>query len=240
MAHPDDLEFYISNFLITVAKNPKNTVKMISMTRGDQGTVDPKLKGEKLARIRTQELRRAAKIEGVTDVEFLGFGDSNVRVTHSSIQTVKSAIDVFAPDIIFAPECLYPYYPHKDHVKTGWIIYKIIKAMAETAHPRLFFYHSYVNTHYFPMIHWRQQSKAIREHISQYWLLIPLYHIRFILGSYFRLYLPHRLRYSWFSEAFREVKFQDDLSRNYTLMQRLLERFVALIKPFLRPIEQEK
>ncbi|MHA1651640.1 MAG: PIG-L deacetylase family protein [Candidatus Helarchaeota archaeon] len=234
-AHPDDLEFYISNLMITVASNPKNVVKIISMTRGEYGTLEPTLRGSKLGQIRTQELRTAAKIEGVTDVDFLGYIDAHLEITPEAIKRVQNAIEAFNPDIIFAPEGIYSYYPHDDHIRTGLIIYYILKNMKQKKVPKLFMYHSYVNTHYFPMIHWRRQSKALRCHKSQYHLLLPTYPLRFLLGIYFGFRLRKRLRLTFLAEAFRKVDFQVDKKRQLGFRQRLIGRIISKVKGRFNP-----
>ena len=205
------------------------------MTKGEHGSSDAKLKGETLGKIRVQELNKAAEIEGITDVEFLGYIDAHVTINQEVIKRVDKAIQNFNPDVIFCPEGLYPYYPHNDHIRTGLIVYTIVKNMKKELRPRLFMYHSYVNTNYFPMIHWRRQSKSLKTHISQYYLLIPMYPVRFLLGFYFGFRLRRQLRYHFLAEAFREVDFQADRHRKLGFRQRLFRCFILSIKRLFNP-----
>lgn len=227
-AHPDDLEFYISNLMIEIANNPKNHVKIILMTRGEFGTLEPELMGKRLRRIRAQEFREALKVEGITDVNILEYIDTQVEINRETIQRVETAIQSFNPAVIVAPEGFYSYYPHNDHVKTGLIIYIIIKRMARKSRPKLFMYHSYVNTHYFPTIHWKLQSKALRVHRSQTYLLIPLYPVRFFLSCYFGFRLVPKYHF-YPAEAFRKVDFQPENQCKLGFKQRIISYIILKI-----------
>ena len=234
-AHPDDLEFYVSNLLIEAASNPKNHVKIISMTRGEFDTLELSLMGKSLRRIRAQEFHRAAKVEGITDLQILEYIDTRVEVNRATFQRVKNIINQFNPDIIVAPEGFYSYYPHTDHVKTGLIVYLIIKKMAKKSRPKLITYHSYLNTHYFPMIHWKRQSKALRMHRSQAYLLAPMNPVRFLLGFYFGFqFIP---KYSFYpAEAIRKVDFQPENQRKLRFKQRVIRAIVFKISGFFNRI----
>ena len=235
-AHPDDLEFYISNIMITIAGIPKNEAKILSMTKGEYGTSLSSLNGEKLGKIRERELQKAAQIEGITHVEFCGFIDAHLEINPEVIQTVTKAIQGFDPDVIFTPEGFYPYYPHDDHIRTGLIVYSIVKKMENRNHPQLFMYHSYKNTHYFPMKHWRRQSKALLMHKSQYWLLLPMYPLRFIFGFYFGFRLSRQFRRYIMAEAVRRVEFKTDKAPKLTFRQRIFRLVVAKLKSLFKPM----
>lgn len=222
--------------MITVAENPKNECKIVSMTKGEMGTYNKELKGEKLGKIREQELRRAAKIEGISQVEFLGQIDAHTKINQETIDSARAIIESFTPDVVFAPECLYYYYVHRDHVNTGLIVYHLIKKLKPPNRPKLFTYNSYVNTHYFPMKHWRRQSKALLVHKSQYWLLLPAYPLRFILGLYFGFCLPRRYRRFLMAEAYRKVDFQADSTNKLGLKQRIFGRIAAKLKSIVKPM----
>ncbi|TFG05170.1 MAG: PIG-L family deacetylase [Promethearchaeota archaeon] len=234
-AHPDDLEFNISNFMITVANQPSNEVRILSLTKGEYGTYIKEIKGVVLGRIREKELRDAAKIEGITDIEFLGYIDGHFEISTEAIQKMKKTLQDFKPDIVFAPECLYYYYSHSDHVRTGLIVYRLLSEMPDNNRPQMFMYSSYVNTHYFPMMHRKRQSKALLTHKSQYWLLIPGWPLRYILGFYFGLRLPKKFHRYVFAEAYRKVDFQEDKVRQLTLKQRIIGRIVQKMKMDVNP-----
>ena len=79
LAHPDDESFGLGGTLALYASKGYDTY-YICATRGEVGTVDEEhLKGFKdIAELRTDELRRAAKILGLKDVFFLGYRDSGM------------------------------------------------------------------------------------------------------------------------------------------------------------------
>jgi LmbE family N-acetylglucosaminyl deacetylase len=222
--------------MISIAKKPKHRVKILSMTKGEYGTYIDELKGENLGRIREKELKAAAIIEGISDIEFIGYIDAHVEINHEVIQKVGSYIDAFKPDVIFAPECLYYYYPHDDHIRTGLSVYYNIKKMKKSDRPALFMFHSYVNTHYFPMLYWRTQSRALLAHKSQYWLLLPMYPLRFILGFYFWFRLSRRLRRYVLAEAYRKVNFEADRQKKLGMRQRIFGRIVKKLKILFKPM----
>jgi len=230
-AHPDDLEFSVSNIMISLAKT--HAVRILSMTQGEYGTYNLKLRGEKLAQIRMKELRQAASIEGVHYVTFMGCLDAHLEINRDIINKIKNYIKDYQPDVIFAPECLYTYYPHNDHIHAGLIIYYLVKSMKFNKRPKLYMFHSYVNTHFFPMIHWKTQSKALKTHKSQFWLLLPTYPLRFLIGIYFGRRLPRALwARTLLAEAVRRVDFQQDTQRILGLKHRLFGRLVSKLKIF--------
>lgn len=79
-AHPDD-ETFSSGGTITKLTQNKHTVNLITATKGEAGEPGnpPITTREKLAEVREQELRRAAKILGISTVHFLGFIDGKLR-----------------------------------------------------------------------------------------------------------------------------------------------------------------
>ncbi|MDD1778935.1 MAG: PIG-L family deacetylase [Candidatus Helarchaeota archaeon] len=237
-AHPDDLEFYVSNILISLAKT--HAVKILSMTGGEYGTHTPELTGKKLAGIRKKELLQAAKIEGVTQVDFAGYLDGHLVITREVLGKIKAYLEAYRPDVVFAPECFYYFYPHDDHIRSGLIMYHLIQQMPPNKRPKLFLYHSYVNTHYFPMKHWRTQSKALKMHKSQYWLLLPMYPIRFLIGFWFGFRLPRAMwARTLLAEAVRRVDYQADLHKPLEFKQRLFGRIVMKLKNLVKPMLED-
>lgn len=237
-AHPDDLEFYVSNIMISLAKS--HAVRILSMTSGEYGTSNPSLAGKKLATIRKKELIQAANIEGVSQVEFAGYLDAHLVVTREVLKKSKAYLEVYRPDVVFAPECFYYYYPHDDHIRSGFIFYRLFRDMPPKERPKLFLYHSYVNTHYFPMKHWRTQSKALKMHKSQYWLLIPMYPLRFLFGLYLGFRLPRAMwARTLMAEGVHYVDFQEDVHKPLGFKHRLLGRIVIKLKRFFTPMIEE-
>ncbi|MCL6096810.1 MAG: PIG-L family deacetylase [Patescibacteria group bacterium] len=79
-AHPDD-ETFSSGGTIAKLTAAKHKVKLITATKGEAGEPGnpPITTREKIGEVREQELRRAAKILGISDIFFLGFIDGKVR-----------------------------------------------------------------------------------------------------------------------------------------------------------------
>src|ERR1700751_3371356 len=77
-AHPDDSEFGAGG---TVAKLVKEgcEVTYVIVTNGNKGSGDRSMTPERLATIRADEQRNAARTLGVARVEFLGYPDGEVE-----------------------------------------------------------------------------------------------------------------------------------------------------------------
>ena len=130
LAHPDDETFGAGGTLAWYARRGYN-VYAVCATRGEAGTVDEEhLSGFKdTAEMRTDELRRAAKILGLKDVFFLGYRDSGMPGTeenkHPDAQ-INHAVDEVAgrvvkfirelkPDVVITHDPIGGY-KHPDHI----------------------------------------------------------------------------------------------------------------------------
>lgn len=178
--HPDDLEFncgHLIHFLST--KSVKNhIIKIASITKGEFGLPGfkyDKFKGDFLAKIRTKELFSALSIHGISpkDVHFFGYFDGFVKFNQELIKSITQYLNEEKPDIIFAPEALYSWYQHKDHVNTGKAIYYIIKNELIDFKPKLYFYGTL-----FPNFRFGFKSEDFKLiddlllcHKTQFWLL---------------------------------------------------------------------
>ena len=130
LAHPDDESFGLGGTLALYASKGYDTY-YICATRGEVGTVDEEhLKGFKdIAELRTDELRRAAKILGLKDVFFLGYRDSGMpgmednkhpdaQINHSLDEVagrVVKYIRELKPDIVLTFDPIGGY-KHPDHI----------------------------------------------------------------------------------------------------------------------------
>ncbi len=83
-AHPDD-ETFSSGGTIAKLTKQKHKVTLITATKGEAGEPGnpPITTREKIGEVREQELRRAAKILGISNIHFLGFIDGKVRYTRN-------------------------------------------------------------------------------------------------------------------------------------------------------------
>ena len=90
-AHPDDSEFGAGG---TVAKLVKDgcEVTYVIVTNGNKGSGDRSMTPERLAAIRADEQRNAARTLGVARVEFLGYPDGEVEDTRDVRRDVAREI----------------------------------------------------------------------------------------------------------------------------------------------------
>ncbi len=77
-AHPDDAEFGAAGTVAQWTREGKQVVYVLC-TSGEKGTSDPNVKPEQLAVIREKEQKAAAKVLGVSEVEFLRFSDQGIE-----------------------------------------------------------------------------------------------------------------------------------------------------------------
>src|SRR5437773_7143413 len=96
-AHPDDSEFGAGG---TVAKLVKDgcEVTYVIVTNGNKGSGDRSMTPERLAAIRADEQRNAARTLGVARVEFLGHPDGEVEDTRDVRRDVAREIRKWRPD----------------------------------------------------------------------------------------------------------------------------------------------
>jgi LmbE family N-acetylglucosaminyl deacetylase len=98
-AHPDDPEFGIAGTVVKWTSEGKDVVYVIC-TNGNKGTDDPNLSPAKLAEIREQEQRAAAKVVGVNEVVFLRHDDQTLEDTAEFRKEVVRAIRTYKPAVI--------------------------------------------------------------------------------------------------------------------------------------------
>lgn len=96
-AHPDDSEFGAGG---TVARMVREglQVSYCVVTNGNKGSGDRDMTPERLARVREEEQRNAARVLGVETVDFLGFPDCEIEDTRESRLAVTAAIRRHRPD----------------------------------------------------------------------------------------------------------------------------------------------
>src|SRR5262245_13111693 len=73
-AHPDDSEFGAGGTVAKLVREGKQVTYCI-LTNGNKGSGDRTMTPERLAKIREEEQRNAARVLGVEVVDFLGFPD---------------------------------------------------------------------------------------------------------------------------------------------------------------------
>jgi LmbE family N-acetylglucosaminyl deacetylase len=98
-AHPDDSEFGAGGTVARLAHEGRQVAYCI-VTNGDKGSADRAMTPERLAAIRQEEQRNAARVLGVETVDFLGFPDCELENTRESRMAVTAAIRRHRPDLL--------------------------------------------------------------------------------------------------------------------------------------------
>lgn len=96
-AHPDDSEFGAGGTVARFVREGLH-VSYCIVTSGNKGSSDRSMTPERLARIREEEQRNAARVLGVETVDFLGFPDCEIEDTRESRMAVTAAIRRHRPD----------------------------------------------------------------------------------------------------------------------------------------------
>jgi LmbE family N-acetylglucosaminyl deacetylase len=117
-AHPDDSEFGSGG---TIAKWVKEGQQVICVvcTNGDKGTSDSSMTSERLAGLRVQEQRAAAKVLGVSEVVFLGYPDGGLEDTPEFRGKLVRLLRQYRPDVVITHDPKLRYMGHRDHRIAG-------------------------------------------------------------------------------------------------------------------------
>ena len=131
-AHPDDSEFGAGG---TVAKLVKDgcEITYVIVTNGDKGTGDRTLTPERLAAVRAEEQRNAARTLGVERVEFLGYPDCEVEDTREVRREVTRQIRWWRPDLLICQSPTRTYNlgaSHRDHRIVGGVALDCVYPLA--------------------------------------------------------------------------------------------------------------
>jgi len=132
-AHPDDPEFLAGGTVAGLVKEGRE-VSYVIVTNGNKGSGDRTITSQRLAPIREEEQRRAARMLGVERVVFLGYEDGEVEDTHNLRRDVTRQIRQWRPDLIITqnPNRTYSNFPgwHRDHRITGGVVLDCVYPLA--------------------------------------------------------------------------------------------------------------
>jgi LmbE family N-acetylglucosaminyl deacetylase len=119
-AHPDDPEFGSGG---TIAKWVRQGQKVIYVvcTNGDKGTSDDSMTSVRLAGIREQEQREAAKVLGVSEVIFLGYPDGGLEDTAEFRGKLVRLLRMYRPEAVITHDPKLRYMGHRDHRIAGTV-----------------------------------------------------------------------------------------------------------------------
>jgi len=184
-AHPDDPEFGAGGTVAKLVKEGREVAYVI-VTNGDKGSGDRAITPERLARIREDEQRNAARALGVERVEFLGYEDGAVEDTRPLRRDITRQIRRWRPGLIITqhPGRIYTnfYGWHRDHRITAGVVLDCVYPLARDhlAFPELLPEHEPHKVGEVYLIQWEQphlvvditdtmdlKLKAVASHASQ-------------------------------------------------------------------------
>ena len=119
--HPDDAEFSVAGTVAKLTRQGKQIVYVIC-TNGDKGTSDRSVKPAELAKTREKEQRDAARVLGVTDVEFMRLPDQGLEDTPEFRKALVRLIRQYRPEVVVTANPYRRYMWHRDHRITGQVV----------------------------------------------------------------------------------------------------------------------
>ena len=131
-AHPDDSEFGAGGTVAKFVKEGREVAYCI-VTNGNKGSSDRTMTPERLATIRAEEQRNAARVLGVERVTFLGYPDGEVEDTRDLRRDVSREIRRFRPDLVICQNPNRTYNlgaSHRDHRTVGGVVLDCVYPLA--------------------------------------------------------------------------------------------------------------
>jgi LmbE family N-acetylglucosaminyl deacetylase len=131
-AHPDDSEFGAGGTVAGFVKQGCEVAYCI-VTNGNKGSSDRTMTPERLATIRAEEQRNAARVLGVERVSFLGYPDGEVEDTRDLRRDVSREIRRFRPDLVICQNPNRTYNlgaSHRDHRTVGGVVLDCVYPLA--------------------------------------------------------------------------------------------------------------
>jgi LmbE family N-acetylglucosaminyl deacetylase len=131
-AHPDDSEFGAGGTVAKFVKEGREVVYCI-VTNGNKGSSDRTMTSERLAVIRADEQRNAARVLGVDRVIFLGYPDGEVEDTRDLRRDVSREIRRVRPDLVICQNPNRTYNlgaSHRDHRTVGGVVIDCVYPLA--------------------------------------------------------------------------------------------------------------
>src|SRR5215470_18088345 len=89
IAHPADESFFAAGTIAVIVEKGVR-VGLLCATRGERGSTGDLCSIEELPRVREAELREAARLIGIRDLEFLPFEDQ--QLAHAPMDSVRHAV----------------------------------------------------------------------------------------------------------------------------------------------------
>ena len=122
VAHPDDIDFGCGGSVARWASEG-DEVSYCILTDGDAGGFDESISRAEMAAIRHREQRAAADVLGAKDIDWLGWPDGRLYVTHELRRDISRSIRRHRPDrvVVQSPtrNIRSMYGSHPDHTAAG-------------------------------------------------------------------------------------------------------------------------
>ena len=131
-AHPDDSEFGAAGTIARLVREGCE-VSYVVVTNGNKGSRDRSMTPERLARIREDEQRNAARTLGVERVQFLGYQDGEVEDTRELRREISREIRRLRPDLVICQNPNRTYNlgaSHRDHRIVGGVALDCVYPLA--------------------------------------------------------------------------------------------------------------
>jgi LmbE family N-acetylglucosaminyl deacetylase len=133
-AHPDDPEVACAGTLHAWSEAGAE-IDLVIASAGDKGVVPPGVDAARLAELREDEARRAAKVLGITTLHFLGHPDGELENTVALRASLIGLLRGAKPDVVIAPDPTAVFFGdryvnHHDHRALGWAVLDVIGSMA--------------------------------------------------------------------------------------------------------------
>ena len=131
-AHPDDSEFGAGGTVAKLVREGRE-VTYVVVTNGNKGSSDRSMTPERLARIREEEQRNAARTLGVARVELLGYEDCEVEDTRDLRRDVAREIRRWRPELVICQSPARTYNlgaSHRDHRTVGGVALDCVYPLA--------------------------------------------------------------------------------------------------------------
>ena len=118
--HPDDAEFGVAGTVAKLTREGKRIVFVVC-TNADKGTSDRNMSQKELVKIREREQLAAAKLLGVSQVEFLRYPDQEIEDTPEFRKALVRMIRRYRPEVVVTATPYRKLMWHRDHRITGQV-----------------------------------------------------------------------------------------------------------------------
>jgi len=123
--HPDD-EVTVAGTLMKL-KEEGHEIQMVCLTRGEKGKSSGIEDEVQLAKLRTDEMERAAQLIGVDQLHMKNYPDSGLETVglDSLKRAVADLIEEIRPDVLISYDSKVGLYGHPDHRLTGQAVEEV-------------------------------------------------------------------------------------------------------------------